>query len=126
MSTQVFVDNEERAFQAEVQEVKRWWNSTERFKHVRRPYTAEDVVSKRGTLKQFYPSDTQAKKFWKLIMNHKASKTCSHTFGALDPIQVTQMGKYLETIYVSGWQCSSTASTSNEPGPGKLIRYIFF
>lgn len=27
------------------------------------------------------------------------------------------MAKYLETIYVSGWQCSSTASTSNEPGP---------
>jgi isocitrate lyase len=27
------------------------------------------------------------------------------------------MGKYLDTIYVSGWQCSSTASTTNEPGP---------
>jgi len=24
---------------------------------------------------------------------------------------------YLPTIYVSGWQCSSTASTPNEPGP---------
>jgi len=30
---------------------------------------------------------------------------------------VSQMAKYLETVYVSGWQCSSTASTSNEPGP---------
>ena len=28
-----------------------------------------------------------------------------------------QMAKYLDTIYVSGWQSSSTASTSNEPGP---------
>jgi isocitrate lyase len=27
------------------------------------------------------------------------------------------MGKYLDTIYVSGWQCSSTASSTNEPGP---------
>jgi isocitrate lyase len=27
------------------------------------------------------------------------------------------MAKYLSTVYVSGWQCSSTASTSNEPGP---------
>lgn len=35
----------------------------------------------------------------------------------LDPVQVTQMAKYLETVYVSGWQCSSTASSSNEPGP---------
>jgi isocitrate lyase len=32
-------------------------------------------------------------------------------------ISVSQMAKYLETVYVSGWQCSSTASTSNEPGP---------
>lgn len=35
----------------------------------------------------------------------------------LDPVQVTQMAKYLETIYVSGWQSSSTASSTNEPGP---------
>ena len=27
------------------------------------------------------------------------------------------MAKYVDTIYVSGWQCSSTASTSNEPSP---------
>merc|ERR1711997_336488 len=43
--------------------------------------------------------------------------TCSHTFGALDTVQVVQMAKYLSTVYVSGWQSSSTASTSNEPGP---------
>merc|ERR1712039_189242 len=43
--------------------------------------------------------------------------TCSHTFGALDPVQVVQMAKYLTSVYVSGWQSSSTASTSNEPGP---------
>ena len=30
---------------------------------------------------------------------------------------VTQMAKYLDTVYVSGWQSSSTASTTNEPGP---------
>jgi isocitrate lyase len=27
------------------------------------------------------------------------------------------MAKYLETVYVSGWQSSSTASSANEPGP---------
>jgi len=41
----------------------------------------------------------------------------SHTFGCLDPVQVVQMASYLSTIYVSGWQSSSTASTTNEPGP---------
>jgi len=30
---------------------------------------------------------------------------------------VTQMAKYIDTVYVSGWQCSSTASSTDEPGP---------
>lgn len=30
---------------------------------------------------------------------------------------VTQMAKYLDTVYVSGWQSSSTASATDEPGP---------
>jgi hypothetical protein len=36
---------------------------------------------------------------------------------SLDPVQLTQMAKHLETVYISGWQCSSTASSSLEPGP---------
>ena len=75
------------------------------------------VASKRGNLKQVYGSDTQAKKLWALLQRHKTNKTASFTYGALDPVQVIQMGKYLDTIYISGWQSSSTASTSNEPGP---------
>jgi Isocitrate lyase len=47
--------------------------------------------------------------------NHRGGY--SHTFGALDPVQVIQMAPHLTSIYISGWQCSSTASTTNEPGP---------
>ncbi|CAJ0766777.1 24794_t:CDS:1, partial [Entrophospora sp. SA101] len=111
-----FVDQEQAAFEYEASEVERWWKS-ERFAHVKRPYSAKEIVSKRGLLRQQYPSDTQAKKLWCLLNSHQKNKTATHTFGALDPIQVAQMAKYLETVYVSGWQCSSTASTSNEPGP---------
>ncbi|KAJ3412053.1 hypothetical protein HDV05_001333 [Chytridiales sp. JEL 0842] len=116
MTSQQFVTEEQRIYEAEIAEVKNWWTSP-RFAKVTRPYSAEDVVSKRGTLRQAYASDVQAKKLWRLLNNHQRNKTASRTFGALDPIQVAQMGKYLDTIYVSGWQCSSTASTSNEPGP---------
>lgn len=35
----------------------------------------------------------------------------------MDPVQVTQMAKHIDTVYVSGWQCSATASSSNEPSP---------
>jgi isocitrate lyase len=71
-------------------------------------------VSKRGTIPITYPSNIQAKKLWKLLEAHYKAQTPSHTYGALDPVQITQMAKYLETVYVSGWQSSSTASSTNE------------
>ncbi|KAG8800560.1 isocitrate lyase 1, partial [Serendipita sp. 399] len=107
---------ERDAFKQEVAAVEKWWKHS-RFSGVKRPYTAEQVVSKRGTLPIQYPSDAQGKKLWALLEQHWKHKTPSHTYGALDPVQVTQMAKYLETVYVSGWQSSSTASSTNEPGP---------
>ncbi|OSX60035.1 hypothetical protein POSPLADRAFT_1059323 [Postia placenta MAD-698-R-SB12] len=108
--------NERSAFQAEVARVEQWWKDA-RFSRVKRPYTAAQVVSKRGTLPISYPSDVLAKKLWATLSEHFKRGTPSHTYGALDPVQITQMAKYLETVYVSGWQSSSTASSSNEPGP---------
>ena len=62
-------------------------------------------------------SSRQSDKLYALLRELHAAGGYSHTFGALDPVQVTQMGPHLSSIYVSGWQCSSTASTTNEPGP---------
>ncbi|KAF8272825.1 isocitrate lyase [Lactarius quietus] len=110
------MSSERTAFRAEVAEVERWWKSP-RFAKTKRPYTAADVVSKRGTLPISYPANIVAKKAYSLFTKHFNKGTPSHTYGALDPVQVTQMAKYLETVYVSGWQSSSTASSTNEPGP---------
>ncbi|KAI0264011.1 isocitrate lyase [Gloeopeniophorella convolvens] len=110
------MSNERAAFRAEVAEVERWWKSP-RFAKVKRPYTAADVVSKRGTLPISYPANVLGKKAFALFNEHFKRRTPSHTYGALDPVQVTQMAKYLETVYVSGWQSSSTASSTHEPGP---------
>ncbi|KAJ1789572.1 isocitrate lyase 1 [Coemansia sp. RSA 2399] len=110
------IEAEERRFREQVEQVKQWWQSP-RFHKITRPYSAESIVAKRGTLHQSYASNEQAKKVYALFAQRFASKTPSHTFGCLDPIQVAQMAKYLETVYVSGWQSSSTASSSNEPGP---------
>ncbi|GAA97461.1 uncharacterized protein L969DRAFT_43814 [Mixia osmundae IAM 14324] len=111
-----FEAKEDKIFADEVAAVKAWWQ-TPRYKGLLRPYTAEQVVSKRGTIKLSYPSNDQGKKLFALLSEHVKNKTPSHTYGALDPVQVTQMAKYLETVYVSGWQSSSTASSTNEPGP---------
>ncbi|PON93254.1 Isocitrate lyase [Trema orientale] len=107
---------EEGRFEVEVAEVQAWWNS-ERFKLTRRPYSAKDVVALRGNLKQGYGSNEMAKKLWRTLKTHQANGTASRTFGALDPVQVAMMAKHLDTIYVSGWQCSSTHTSTNEPGP---------
>eukprot|EP00253_Pinus_taeda_P000420 PITA_00420 len=108
--------DEEAKIEAEVAEVQTWWNS-ERFRLTQRPYTAKDVVRLRGTMRQSYASNELAKKLWRTLKTHQANKTASRTFGALDPVQVAMMAKYLDTIYVSGWQCSSTHTSTNEPGP---------
>merc|ERR1719188_1071414 len=82
-----------------------------------RPYKVEDVVKLQGTMPLHFAGAKMSQKLYKMMRDHQANGTCSHTFGALDPVQVVQMAKYLSTVYVSGWQSSSTASTSNEPGP---------
>merc|ERR1712241_342598 len=59
-----------------------------------------------------------ATKLYNMLRVLQKEKSMSHTFGALDPIQVEIMADAgLTSVYVSGWQSSSTASTSNEPGP---------
>lgn len=114
--TKIDVDAEDKFYQDQVAELTKWW-SQPRWKKTKRIYTAEEIAAKRGSLKIEYPSSNQAQKLYKLIEQHDKDKTVSFTFGALDPVQVSQMAKHVDTIYVSGWQCSSTASTSNEPSP---------
>ncbi|CAK9024766.1 unnamed protein product [Durusdinium trenchii] len=108
--------SEDGDFEKRVQEMKTWMGS-ERFKHTTRPYKVEDVVKLQGTFPLHFAGAKVSEKLYKMMREHQAKGTCSHTFGALDTVQVTQMAKYLTSVYVSGWQCSSTASTSNEPGP---------
>lgn len=108
---------EDQTFANRVAETQTWMDS-ERFKHIVRPYTAEHVVKFQGTMPFSYTSGTVSEKLYEMMRKHQAEGTCSHTFGALDPVQVVEMANAgLTSVYVSGWQSSSTASTSNEPGP---------
>merc|ERR1719456_424861 len=70
-----------------------------------------------GTFPLHFAGAKVSEKLYNLMRENQKNGTCSHTFGALDPVQVVQMAKYLTSVYISGWQSSSTASTSNEPGP---------
>merc|ERR1711964_710089 len=105
-----------KQFLDEVAAVKQWWNDS-RWRYTKRPFTAEQIVAKRGNLKIEYPSNTQSKKLWKILEGRFKTQDASFTYGCLEPTMLTQMAKYLDTVYVSGWQSSSTASASDEPGP---------
>jgi len=105
-----------RSVAAETAEIEAKWASP-RFAETARPYSAKDIVALRGSLSQTYAADAMAKKLYTTLLECQATGGHSRTFGALDPVQATLMAPHLTSIYVSGWQSSSTASTSNEPGP---------
>ncbi|KAJ9493546.1 mitochondrial 2-methylisocitrate lyase [Exophiala xenobiotica] len=106
-------DAEDLLFQQQVEDVKKWWASP-RYKGIKRPYTPEDVVSKRGTLQQTYPSSIMARKLFNLLAERAAEGKPVHTMGAIDPVQMTQQAPNQEILYVSGWACSSVLTTTNE------------
>lgn len=57
---------EDDLFKKEVEEVQKWWTDS-RWRFTKRPFTAEQIVSKRGHLKVEYPSNAQSKKLWKIL-----------------------------------------------------------
>jgi isocitrate lyase len=104
---------EDSLFATEVKAVQEWWASP-RYAGIKRPYSAEDVVARRGTLRQTYPSSLMARKLFNLL--EERAKECKpvHTMGAIDPVQMTQQAANQEVIYISGWACSSVLTTTNE------------
>jgi isocitrate lyase len=60
------LDAEEQKFQQEVAAVKKWWTDS-RWRFTKRPFTAEQIVSKRGTLAIEYAGNQQSKKLWKIL-----------------------------------------------------------
>jgi len=105
------------SFKHRVRNVSKWLKRP-RFKNVSRTWGAEQIVTLQGSQRPVEQlSNMTSKKFWNILENSKKNKKCEYTYGALDPLQVTQMSEYLSTVYVSGWQTSSTASSNNLPGP---------
>ncbi|KAH0265623.1 isocitrate lyase, partial [Aureobasidium melanogenum] len=109
-------ESEDAVFDDQVKQVQDWWASP-RYKGIKRPYSAEDVVSKRGTLQQIYPSSLMARKLFNLLEERAANGEPVHTMGAIDPVQMTQQAPHQEILYVSGWACSSVLTSTNEVSP---------
>jgi isocitrate lyase len=78
LSTEEKASAEDDIFNAQVQQVKDWWASP-RYEGIKRPYSAETVVSKRGSLQQVYPSSLMARKLFNLLEERAKEGKPVHT-----------------------------------------------
>ncbi|KAF8240746.1 isocitrate lyase and phosphorylmutase [Tricholoma matsutake] len=90
-----------------------------RFEAIQRPYSPSSVASKQGSMPVLpLPSNLLADKLFSLLSKAAAAGKPVHSMGAIDPIQMTQMARHQEVVYVSGWAASSVLTTgNNEVGP---------
>jgi isocitrate lyase len=102
-------------FDAEVQALEEQWAEEERWKGIRRDYSAEDVVRLRGSVRRDQSLARQAsERLWRLLNE----QDLVHTFGALTGTQAVQMVRAgLEAIYVSGWQVAGDMNLAGETYP---------
>lgn len=69
---------EDALYEQQLKDVEAWWASP-RYEGIKRPYSAEDVVSKRGSQLQSYPSSLMARKLFNLIKEREAKGKPIHT-----------------------------------------------
>lgn len=75
---------EDALYDATVKEIETWW-ATPRYAGIKRPYSAADVASKRGTQKIQYPSSVMAQKLFNLVREREAKGEPIHTSAFLIP-----------------------------------------
>ncbi|KAF8482071.1 isocitrate lyase [Russula ochroleuca] len=109
---------ESEAFVSRVAAVETFFSQS-RFTGLSRPYSAAAVASKQGSLPPLpLPSTLLADKLYAIFDRAAKKGQPVHTLGAVDPVQMTQMARWLEVVYVSGWAASSLLTTANnEVGP---------
>jgi isocitrate lyase len=69
---------EDALYDQQLKDVEAWW-ATPRYEGIKRPYSAADVVSKRGSQMQSYPSSVMARKLFNLIKEREAAGEPIHT-----------------------------------------------
>jgi len=69
---------EDALYEQQLKEVEAWWASP-RYEGIKRPYSPADVVSKRGSQLQSYPSSVMARKLFNLIKEREAKGEPIHT-----------------------------------------------
>jgi isocitrate/methylisocitrate lyase len=102
-----------------VGELETNWDGNLRWKGIKRPYTAEDVVRLRGSIQIEYTlARLGAERLWNLLH----SEDYVAALGALTGNQAVQQVKAgLKAIYLSGWQVAADANLAGHMYPDQSL-----
>ncbi len=103
----------------DVRELRELWKVGERWAGIARPYTAEDVVRLRGTLRVEHTlARIGAEKLWRLLRGEGYISA----LGAGTGHQAVEMALAgLTTVYLSGWQVAADANDAGETYPDQSL-----
>ena len=99
--------------------IRKEWETNPRWDHIKRNYTAEQVVDLQGTNPVEYSlAHRGADKLWMSLLEQPYVAT----LGALTGMQALQQVKAgLKGIYLSGWQVAADANTSGQMYPDQSL-----
>ncbi|MEM9057040.1 MAG: isocitrate lyase [Pseudomonadota bacterium] len=105
--------------QQSAEQLTQLWATDERWRQVRRDYSAEDVVRLRGTVTIDHTlARLGSERLWKMLH----SKPYVNALGALTGNQAMQQVKAgLEAIYLSGWQVAGDANLAGQMYPDQSL-----
>ena len=95
------------------------WKNDKRWEGILRPYSGEDVIRLRGSVKVEYTlAKMGAKRLWKLLN----TEPYIHALGAVTGNQAVQMIQAgLKAIYVSGWQVAGDMNSGGQTYPDQSL-----
>ena len=92
------------------------WASSSRWNGIKRPYTADDVVSLRNSVEiQYTLSKRGSEKLWRMLNNDKSFISALGATTGNQGVQMVKAG--LKSIYLSGWQVAADANSQNTTYP---------
>ena len=103
----------------EIEKLEESWATDPRWIGIKRDYTAEQVVSLRGSLREQYTlAATASQKLWEQL----ATNDYVSALGALSGGQAVQMVKAgLRAIYLSGWQVAGDSNLAEHVYPDQSL-----
>lgn len=95
------------------------WQTSARWRGVQRPYSANQVLKLRGSIRlQYTLAELGAQRLWELLHSEPFVRTLGAQTGN-QAVQMVQAG--LKAIYLSGWQVAGDANNADQTYPDQSL-----